>query len=241
MSIVTFAYQKRMTSREIAGLTGKEHAHVKRDIENMLNELGEATEGYLQNWIDPQNKQTYQEFAIDRELTETLLTGYSAVLRRKVIARWRELEQEAATPAATLPQTYIQALESLLASKKSELLAIEQRDIAIATKAQIGTSREATAMATASNAVRKVNQLQVELDKSHEYATVKRMEMLYHGQRFKWRLLKSAAADLGIPPVDVFDANYGTVKSYHADVWMEAFALPIDAIATANTAQAATN
>ena len=85
------------------------------------------------------------------------------------------------------------------------------------------------AMNTASQAVKKAAQLERELDKSKEYASVKRMEMLYHGTRFNWRLLKSAAVEMGVPAIDVFDANYGTVKAYHASVWMEAYAVSIDA------------
>lgn len=83
-----------MTSREIAGLTGKQHQHVKRDIEKMLVELGEDVSKFGRIYLDPMNRQQ-SEYALDRELTETLLTGYSAVLRRKVIARWRELEESA--------------------------------------------------------------------------------------------------------------------------------------------------
>jgi len=33
---------------------------------------------------------------------------------------------------------------------------------------------------------------------------------------------------MGIPPIDVFDQNYGKVNAYHADVWREAYAIAID-------------
>lgn len=104
----------------------------------------------------------------------------------------------------------------------------EQRALtAEQTKAEIGSRREATAMNTASQAVKKANRLEVELDRSHAYASIKRMSMLYHGQDFNWRLLKRTSVEMSIPAIDVFDQNYGTVKAYHADVWHEAYALDI--------------
>lgn len=88
-------------------------------------------------------------------------------------------------------------------------------------------ARIAAAAHTASQAIKKAARLEVEIDKAMQYATVKRMEMLYHGQKFNWRLLKSTATQMDMPPIDVFDSNYGTVKAYHADVWREAYALEI--------------
>ena len=104
----------------------------------------------------------------------------------------------------------------------------EARLLAERTKAEIGTRREATAMNTASQAVKAANKLRIDLDRSKEYATVKRMQMLYHGQAFDWRLLKATAAEIGMPPIKVFDPNFDTVNSYHADVWREAYALEIE-------------
>lgn len=95
-----------MSSREISTLTGKQHGHVCRDIETMLEQLGERSEGYIHIWTHPQNGQQYREFRLDREHTECLITGYSAVLRMKIIRRLRELE-EGHTP---LPQTLPEAL-----------------------------------------------------------------------------------------------------------------------------------
>jgi prophage antirepressor-like protein len=109
-------------------------------------------------------------------------------------------------------------------------LEYEARIHAEATKAEIGNRREATAMNTASQATKKATKLEIELDKSKEYATVKRMEMLYHGTKFNWRLLKSTAIDMEVPPIDVFDANYGKVNAYHASVWLEAYAVAIEVL-----------
>ena len=100
-----------------------------------------------------------------------------------------------------------------------------ERDDAIRTKAWIGARREATAMATASKEARRAEKLEQELDRSKEYVTIKRMSMIYHGQKFDWRRLKSTGIEMGIEPIDVFDSNYGTVKAYHVDVWREAYAI----------------
>lgn len=93
-----------MSSREIAGLTEKQHGHVCRDIEAMLKQLGESPEGYIQLWTHPQNGQKYREYRLDREHTECLITGYSAVLRMKIIRRLRELEDNANAIPQTLPE-----------------------------------------------------------------------------------------------------------------------------------------
>ncbi|AXF76639.1 phage antirepressor KilAC domain-containing protein [Erwinia tracheiphila] len=81
----------KMTSREIAELTGKEHKNVKRDIENMLADLNEDALTFERIYFDSMNRQQ-TEYALDREHTECLVTGYNAMLRMKVIKRLHELE-----------------------------------------------------------------------------------------------------------------------------------------------------
>ena len=80
-----------MSSREIASLTGKRHANVKRDIVAMLAELKADVLSFEHIYLDGQNREQV-EYLLDREHTDCLLTGYSAGLRMKVIRRWRELE-----------------------------------------------------------------------------------------------------------------------------------------------------
>ncbi len=90
---------RTMSSREIAKLTGKAHKHVLADVRLMLTELEI-------DWADCSAQ--YQDstgrklpcFNLNRELTDTLLTGYSAKMRLAVIRRWHELEQQSASRAA---------------------------------------------------------------------------------------------------------------------------------------------
>ena len=88
----------KMTSREIADLTGKEHKNVTVDIRRMLDELGEDALKFQRIYRDSMNRQQ-TEYLLDREHTECLIPGYSAILRIRVIKRLRELESKCALPA----------------------------------------------------------------------------------------------------------------------------------------------
>lgn len=81
-----------MSSREIAELTGKRHPDVKRDIQAMASELEEDVSDFARIYLDSMNREQ-TEYLLDKELTETLLTGYSAKMRRAVVRRWTELEE----------------------------------------------------------------------------------------------------------------------------------------------------
>lgn len=116
----------KMTTREIASLTGKDHAHVIRDAYRMLDQLGytqEQVEGCHQNWIHPQNKQHYSELALNRDETLCLVAGYSAPLRMKIISRLNELE----AGSNLIPKTFAEALR----------LAADQQEVIQAQAAQI--------------------------------------------------------------------------------------------------------
>lgn len=118
-----------MSSREITELTSKRHDNVAADIKKMLTELGEDVLKFQGIYLDAQNrKQT--EYHLNRELTDTLLTGYSIPLRRKVIARWHELEAKVAAPAFQIPTTLSSAL--MLAAQQAEQIEQQQAALAIA-------------------------------------------------------------------------------------------------------------
>lgn len=117
MQNLTIAQTLTMSSREIAELTEKQHKNVKRDIEKMLVDLGEDALTFEHIYLDTMNRQQI-EYLLDRDHTECLLTGYSAVHRMRVIKRWHDLEEQATKPA--LPGNYIEALEELLVTKKNE-------------------------------------------------------------------------------------------------------------------------
>lgn len=215
-----------MSSTEIAQLTGKRKNDIHQDIKTQLfiglyglKDGGDFHHEKIQGLIVVlDNRDYWSEVFLDKYHADILISGYEVRYRAAIIRRWHELEQQnqIALPDFTNP--------AIAARAWAEQYTVAQN--AIATKAEIGCRREATAMNTAAQAVKKANELQVQLDKNKDYSTIKRMELL-HSIKFNWRLLKDAAINLGIASIDVFDANYGTVKAYHRDVWLEAYALDI--------------
>lgn len=117
--IITTGKCLTMTSREIAELTGKRHPDVKRDIEVMMTQIQEDVSKFAHTYQDAMNR-SQTEYALDREHTECLVTGYNAMLRMKVIKRLHELEGN--QPPA-LPQTLPEALRLAadLAEEKQQL------------------------------------------------------------------------------------------------------------------------
>ena len=83
-----------MSSTEIAHLTGKEHKNVLADIRLMLESLGKAvadfsaTDFYFAN----NAKRERQIINLPKRETLILVSGYSVLMRAKIIDRWQELE-----------------------------------------------------------------------------------------------------------------------------------------------------
>jgi len=82
-----------MTSLEIAKLTGKMHKNVLADVNNILKELGINSAEISAQYKDASGKSN-RMFNLNKELTMTLVTGYSIKLRNAVIKRWQELESQ---------------------------------------------------------------------------------------------------------------------------------------------------
>jgi prophage antirepressor-like protein len=91
-----------------------------------------------------------------------------------------------------IPQTYIQALESLIETEREkERLTLENSD------------------------------LQIELDESKKYYTIKRVASMneIYWKRLDWQRLKRTSQAMEYEVKRIFDANYGNVNSYHIAVW----------------------
>ncbi len=108
-----------------------------------------------------------------------------------------------------------------------------ERDDAIRTKAEIGSRREATAMATASAAVRKAAALENELGRGRDYKSVKGIPWFLDifadtpaAYSVAGRKLSDMPRRMDYEIREIEDSRFGSVKAYHVDV-IEAFRLSL--------------
>jgi len=119
-----------MSSTEIAQLTGKLKKIIHRDIREQLlfglYGLKDGTDLYHQQiqgiTVVLDDRGYWSDVLLDREHTLTLITGYDVKARHKINKRWLELE--ASKPA--LPESYIEALQSLIESEKEKQKALDK-------------------------------------------------------------------------------------------------------------------
>ncbi|MFT8723545.1 MAG: Rha family transcriptional regulator [Acetobacter malorum] len=98
-----------MSSKEIAELTGKRHDHVIRDIKSMLEQVighspnlgNEQIQGVI---VEKDHRGFIKTIHLDHSHTITLITGYDARQRKKVVDRWLELEHSGNSPTASKPK-----------------------------------------------------------------------------------------------------------------------------------------
>lgn len=224
-----------MSSLEISELTGKEHKNVIRDIRVMLEELRNdgSDLSHVREEKDARGYTTM--FHLTRELTDVLLTGYSIPLRRKVIARWHELEARvSAAPDLTTDEGRLLMIQDL-AAKQLILLSDNkrisaERDHAIATKAQISDRKTATAMATAAAKAREVNRLKHELGYSQRHATILQVEKKLK-RDFDFHPLRRWCNQNHVKPDTVPDKRYPDgVKAWPAAAWQDCYGVDLGSL-----------
>jgi Rha family phage regulatory protein len=92
-----------MSSREIAEITGKQHAHVMRDIREVESQITESKFG-LSEYKDSTGR-ILPMYELTKKQTLLIISGYNIRLRMAIIDRWEELENK-----YQIPQTLGDAL-----------------------------------------------------------------------------------------------------------------------------------
>lgn len=117
----------RMSSLEIAELTGKRHDVILRDIRNLLKQ-GVNAHNFVEVEYTDKKGEKRPCFELTKKGCLILASGYDAVLREKIIDRWELLEIEKRQPKT--PQNYLEALKALVSSEEEkQRLALEKKQL----------------------------------------------------------------------------------------------------------------
>lgn len=125
--ISTIVDGDRMTSLQIAEITGKRHADVMKSIRKMEPAWEKVAEGKfsLGSYKD-ENNQDRPCFSLNKEECLYIATKFNDEARAKLIKRWKELEEQHQKPS--VPQNYLEALKYLVkAEEEKQQLALENK------------------------------------------------------------------------------------------------------------------
>ena len=218
-----------VTSLQVAEHFGKEHKHVLRDIRIILeaDEDGFSESNFgLSSYLTEQNKEMPM-YVMSKDGFVLLVMGYTGPeamrMKKAYIARFNEMEKALQANAPTSLPEALRAYANML--EENELIR-RQRDEAIRTKAWISDKKTATAMATASVAVRKVNALEDELGRGKRYKSVKAIPWLLTEfveskgmYSVVGKALKRMSTDLGYSIEKIATPEYPEgINAYHVDV-----------------------
>lgn len=125
--ISTIVDGDRMTSLQIAEITGKPHADVMKAIRKMEPAWSKINEGNF-SLVEYKDKkgETRPCYSLNKEECLYIATKFNDEARAKLIKRWKELEEQHQKPS--VPQNYLEALKSLVkAEEEKQQLALENK------------------------------------------------------------------------------------------------------------------
>lgn len=145
---------ERMTSLQIAEITGKPHNDVMKAIRKMEPAWERVQEGkfsLMQEEVETNNggHKMRPYYSLNKEECLYIATKFNDEARAKLIKRWKELEEQHQKPS--VPQNYLEALKSLVkVEEEKQQLALEnkQKDETIITisKANVELGNKITEM-----------------------------------------------------------------------------------------------
>ena len=216
----------KMSSREIAELTGKEHKNVCRVIRDLISD--EILDAQLEPLKFEYRGQCFDYYELNKRDSLVVVARLSPEFTAHIVDRWQELEQQL-NPTFNLPQDLPSALRALADTHEQLQQAQFEREVAVKTKAHISDKKTATAMATASNAVQENQRLKDKLGASKRNATVLAVERLTN-QTYTWQPLSQWCKSHGVKPSKVQDPRYGKVNTYPFQAWKDVYNVDLSAL-----------
>lgn len=235
LELVDFINAHRKQQAESAGaeFPSREFAELRHDsfMAKAPKVLGGAVQNFLDTYQNPQNKQIYPYYRFPKREACLMAMSYSYELQAAVFDHMTALEAKLSqqVPAFAIPQNLSEALRLAADLEDQKNQAIAERDLAIATKALIGSKREATAMATAAVEKRKATRLQQELGRGAQHATIIAVEKAT-GRSFGsqgYRPLQIWCRDRDIAVQKVPCPRFGKAASWPAEAWMAIYCIDL--------------
>ena len=192
---------KTMLSNEIAALTGKQHKHVLRDIEVIIEQLQDSPDlgsGFKSTTYLAGNGKQERCFELDHDSTILVVTGYDVVARMKVIKRWQELEQ--VKPLSQL---------EVLAQTVLALVEIDKRQSALEGEVKLLAA--------------KIEKSPTDYFTVAGFASLRGIRLDVSEANKLGRKASKASATFDYPIGKAHSEIFGTVNTYHIDILGEVF------------------
>ena len=246
-SLIQYKSVPVMTTEQMAGFYGTDPVNIRK---NHMRNAERFIDGKHFFKVEGDELRTLKNSLSDFEVLSpntrslTLWTEKGAARHAKILdtdQAWDVYEQLEEVYFSVKEKSYLPVLPSYaiedpierakkwIEEEKQKQLAIQERDHAIATKAEIGSRREATAMGRLSAKVKEVESLKVQLDKSLDFASIKAVEIAT-GRKFGWHALKKWSKSNSSEIKTIPDPNFGEVKTYHKDAWLAVYNINLSSI-----------
>ena len=186
----------KMSSREIAELTGKEHKNVMSDIRKMLEELEKTSAEFLAELPDSYNRPQPVYF-LPKDETICLVAGYDTKARMAIIKRWQDLE--------TKEVKQLSPMELVIISAQA-IMRVEQK--------QIEQDARLTAIEVKSDSIIEGH----EFYSISGYCRLKGQKIDSRAAATMGKLATTESNRMGYMMGKIHDAKYGSVKTYHIEV-----------------------
>ena len=208
-NLILSANGDRMSSLEIAELTGKKHAHIMRDIRALLDQGVAQTNFGLGSYTDA-NNQLRPCYRLTKKGSLILASGYDAKLRERIIDRWEELETKARKPLTSAEMLLQQC--QMLVEQERRLKDVEENQKNIEEKVAVIEAKTQT----------RPNYFTVV-----GYATLNEIDVNIKLASSIGRKAASLCKKRGIPTEEIPDPRFGRVKTYPESILREVFDQPL--------------
>ena len=244
-SVIQYKSLPVMTTEQMAGFYGTDPVNIRK---NHMRNAERFIDGKHFFKVEGDELRTLKNSLSDFEVLSpntrslTLWTEKGAARHAKILdtdQAWDVYEQLEEVYFSVKEKSYLPVLpnfadpaEAAIAwanQYKATQAAQERATYFEATKAEIGSRREATAMGRLSAKVKEVESLKVQLDKSLDFASIKSVEIAT-GRKFGWHALKKWSKSNSSEIKTIPDPNFGEVKTYHKDAWLAVYNINLSSI-----------